>query len=698
MRLVWEEDGSGTRTLALGPEEQQPPPPVSPPPAGAEDERTPHGSILRVVTHETAFPNPVGAFRTDVRSAWIDALFGPTDFAAIHQSAAETTTAAAEPVAVLAPSLFAGNDAGDSGGKDRPKVPVVEGVGRAGVPSFVAYGAVIPAGARASSPPTTTTSTPNASPAKSVASRGGSGSKSVASNATTGPTTAAGSSGEGDPPRLGITLSRIPLGAYVRSVAATSEAYFAGILPGSILVDINGLGVLGEPTHKLLERLWQYENVAGGGGGAGGGGMGATRKEGDTPGRSSDGPSSPPGSGSNSTSSSSQYCTYGNIQGPVALRFYRDGRLSTAILLGRAPFGISWGPCGNFALVQRSYSFAEGAGVRRGSLVAAVNGRCFRDMDHVDAAEELSRLFVGGEQIALTLVFTPSASRPGSQERNRAAKGDDDGDGGSSGNKASAKKKDRDGITVKLKRAPSSAEKARKPHPLEGVLNCGTGKEYLPEAPADLLLERAMASGGKTGISSSAIESISELAVRVAAGSVVAPTFGFGKRGSALSFGGEVSRYKDCPALPKGQLVKRWNALESLVYCIVFHCASFNEDNFQATGAPSRDCGDGSDGRIGGISHVDEMIAMLERMASAKGAGDVFGWYLIQFVCLLSSPDFVNALKDETLAAEGDQGEESSTYSGSRSRAIVDLISTKEVGKKIMGILLSMVSEGDVFL
>ena len=188
MRLVWEEDGSGTRTLALGPEEQ-PPAPVSPPPAGAEDERTPHGSILRVVTHETAFPNPVGAFRTDVRSAWIDALFGSTDFAAVHQSAAETTTAAAEPVAALAPSLFAGNDAGDSGGKDRPKVPVVEGVGRAGVPSFVAYGAVIPAGARASSPPTTTT-TPNASPATSVASRGGSGSKSVASGATTGPTTA----------------------------------------------------------------------------------------------------------------------------------------------------------------------------------------------------------------------------------------------------------------------------------------------------------------------------------------------------------------------------------------------------------------------------------------------------------------------------------------------------------------------------
>lgn len=288
----------------------------------------------------------------------------------------------------------------------------------------------------------------------------------------------------------------------------------------------------------------------------------------------------------------------------------------------------------------------------------------------------------------MTLAFTPAASRAGSQERSKAANGDDDG------MRSSGKtpvKKDRDSFTVKRKRAPSSLEKAINPHPMEGILNCGTNKGYMPEASADLVLERAIAASGKAG-GSSAAESIPELAVRVAAGSVVAPTFGFGKRIGMISKGKEGNSYQDCPALPKGQLVARWNALQSLVYCIVFHCASFNEDNFQATGVPSKD-GDDGKGKIQGPANIDVMVSMLEKAASAKGASDVFCWYLIQFVCLLTSPDFVSALKDESLLAESEQGDENSTHSGSRSRAMVDLLSTKEVGKKVVDILLGLVSE-----
>ena len=423
MRLIWEDGGT---TLTLGPEE--PPVATQGPCAtgdGAEQERTTADPVDLDVTVDTvnsrpgldtaisgdAFPNPVGAFRSDVRNAWVDALFGPTDFPAIHSTAEAAVAAAVED--------DIREDAGNRSISNKPKVPAVEGVGLAGIKSFVAYGAVIPAGAAASSATAATdgaaaaspAATPNASPTKSTASRG-SPSKSVLSSLTAGTigTTfreGANNADDGTPqqPRLGITLSRIPLGVYVRSVASTSEAYFAGILPGSILVDINGLGVLGEPTHKLLERLWQYENVAStlGSGSGGGGGVAATMKSDDDQNGNSengrtDGSSPNPTNtqNQNASSSASQYCTYGGIQGPVALRFIRDGRLSTAILLGKAPFGISWGPCGNFALVQRSYSFAESAGVRRGCLVAAVNGRTLRDMDHVDTAEELRRLFVGG--------------------------------------------------------------------------------------------------------------------------------------------------------------------------------------------------------------------------------------------------------------------------------------------------------------
>ena len=399
MQLVWE--GNGT-TLTLGPEE--------PPVATGRGGRPTAGPVDLDATINTttsgdarAFPNPVGAFRSDVRNAWIDALFGPTDFPSIHSTAEAAVAAAVED--------DIREDAGSGSTTSKPKVPAVEGVGLAGIKSFVAYGAVIPAGAAASSAAAAASpdASPNASPTKSATSRGGSPSKSVISSITSGTLGAsvrehANADAEGTPqqPRLGITLSRIPLGVYVRSVAATSEAYFAGILPGSILVDINGLGVLGEPTHKLLERLWQYENVAStlGGGGGGDGGIAATMKGDEEGNGNNNGDASSPNpkstNPSQNSSSTSQYCTYGGIQGPVALRFIRNGRLYTAILLGKAPFGISWGPCGNFALVQRSYSFAERAGVRRGCLVAAVNGRSLRDMDHVDTAEELRRLFVGG--------------------------------------------------------------------------------------------------------------------------------------------------------------------------------------------------------------------------------------------------------------------------------------------------------------
>ena len=59
--------------------------------------------------------------------------------------------------------------------------------------------------------------------------------------------------------KIGVTISRLPLGVYAHAVDNTSEAYACGVIPGSILVDINGMGVLGEPSHKLIERLWQYE-------------------------------------------------------------------------------------------------------------------------------------------------------------------------------------------------------------------------------------------------------------------------------------------------------------------------------------------------------------------------------------------------------------------------------------------------------
>ena len=104
-------------------------------------------------------------------------------------------------------------DVGAHHGDATEYTPPRQGMGLAAIPSYLSYTASIP-------------------PAKEAADAGN---------------------------KVGMTLSRIPIGVYVRLVDIESEAYAAGVVPGSILVDVNGMGVLGEPSHKLLERLWKFE-------------------------------------------------------------------------------------------------------------------------------------------------------------------------------------------------------------------------------------------------------------------------------------------------------------------------------------------------------------------------------------------------------------------------------------------------------
>ena len=49
----------------------------------------------------------------------------------------------------------------------------------------------------------------------------------------------------GDGAKLGMTISRVPLGLYVISVSIDFEAYAVGISHGSVLIDVNrSLGML----------------------------------------------------------------------------------------------------------------------------------------------------------------------------------------------------------------------------------------------------------------------------------------------------------------------------------------------------------------------------------------------------------------------------------------------------------------------
>ena len=593
MRLIWEDD----HTLALGPE-----------PGPKVDEN----ASVSVDEGIDEFPNDLGVFRVDVKNEWVDAMFGPAYFS---RSGSELDF-------VVSPGAIS-SDGGSV--QDGAYIPAVEGVGIAGIESFVSYGAIIPAGAVNSG-----VSSPPSAPLP------------------------------GPKPKVGVTLSRIPLGLYVRSIDTFGEAYSAGVMPGSILVDINGMGVLGESSHKLLGRLWQYEGHSNAGGReyeSGDSIIAAASTEASTAAASGD--------------KALGIAPAGGIQGPVALRFIRNGRVYSVMLFSKAPFGISWAPCGNFALVQKTYSFAEAAGVKRGCLVATVNGRSFRDMDHIGTVSTLKDLFTNGEKIKLQLVFTPSASRTSAFERGSSkAKIDEE--------TLKAGMREQDGVKLKRKTSIAASNGKRSRHPLENFLSCGTSAQYQPE-------KDDLASGpGARGIAGS----LSDLANQVASGVALAPS-GMGKRsGSSMS---SKIHYARCPVLPKANLVFRWNALQALVYCITYHMAGCNEDNFRILGGfvgfPRGFPPDGAFQHLEAPHSPAALVKSLEDGALARGAGEVFAWHLIQIVTLLSSQEFVAAIKDELFSVDSEVNHDIISSS--------ELALLRHLEEKIVKMLVGLALEND---
>jgi hypothetical protein len=160
------------------------------------------------------------------------------------------------------------------------------------------------------------------------------------------------------------------------------------------LVEINGMRLLAEPSRQALERIWQYE------------------------GHFEDPAYIDTKSSSGSTGSGNTPADVAlRIRDPVKMTFIHHGRLYSVVLLSNPPYGIDWSPCGNFALVQRAYAFGADAGVKTGSLVAAVNEKSIYELDHTGCAAELRNAFASKSKIELKLCLTPSAARSGHFER-----------------------------------------------------------------------------------------------------------------------------------------------------------------------------------------------------------------------------------------------------------------------------------------
>ena len=448
--------------------------------------------------------------------------------------------------------------------------------------------------------------------------------------------------------KVGVTLSRIPIGAYVRSIHINSEAYAAGIVPGSILVEINGMGVLGEPSHKLLERLWilegHFRNLL-------------DREEDklhdltleDDHDTSSSNNGNGNGNHSHSHRSSNNHGAC--LEGPVAMTLIKDGHLYNVVLFssGRAPFGISWAPCSNFALVQRSYSYAQKAGVRRGCIVAAVNHKSLREMDHLDTAMELKDQFSKGQDIRIVCIYTPAASRTNYHKLNKNKNKNKNSFGVSPGKQSQNDFKSIDGVRIRKvnmskKRNHNNGHGHGHGHghekekPIEyGVgsfFTCGTGGNYTP-----------MSSGSEHDF-------ISDLANRVAAGEIAAPTGmerGRGKGPGSFekiisdkainlqqrsmadeeslrnSLLGTMKRYgyDDCPTLDWEDVVPKWNFLDALIFCLRMHASSYNEEKFSAMGGVIG----GSNGQSNLLNHGIPMAtgggSSINASASASASGHV---------------------------------------------------------------------------
>ncbi|CAM9136448.1 unnamed protein product, partial [Phaeothamnion confervicola] len=97
----------------------------------------------------------------------------------------------------------------------------------------------------------------------------------------------------------GLTLEETRLGAAVLTVTAGSPAARAGVRPGSVLMDINGHGVLAEEFETVLRRLQKLR-----------------------------------------------------LARPLALRFRHGGATLDAVFWWQGDVGIEWACCGDFARVK----------------------------------------------------------------------------------------------------------------------------------------------------------------------------------------------------------------------------------------------------------------------------------------------------------------------------------------------------------
>lgn len=501
-------------------------------------------------------------FRKDVRDEWVDAMFG-RDFFPTRRG--------------TGPSSSTNRD--DNHWKD---LSVKQGTGGANVGNWVTYGALLDAtnpnnhgnnnnsnnidssmktpqkeSALAtllktkSTPLMTTNSVSNQSFGESLINvRSGSNFQNHDNNA--GHHAADTNNNSRQTSKIGATISRIPLGIYVRSISLTSEAYTVGISPGSILIDINGLGLLGETSYRAVERLWHYA--------------------GDYVGEM----------GNGSTDNL-------QVKKPIQLRFFKNSQVYTVFLMSSTPLkGIEWAPCGNFALVQRSSGLAAQCGVRRGCLVLAVNDIGMRQLDHAGVAKALIENYAGGSNsVVLTCGYTPATSRSGYYEEKTVEKKS----GG--GNSSSA------GVEVRPRPVEYSTALSETffacTAPSVALVDDGVMQTTPPNSAFKSSIVSSVRSSTNRGGDGENLVA-SELAAYVATGEILPTDLGAVASQLEMYESSQQQRrrltgigsFGPCPSIRGDSLLDAWNPLVSLSQSMSYQATGCCETSYMGMGGPFR--------------------------------------------------------------------------------------------------------------
>jgi Phosphatidylinositol 3- and 4-kinase len=354
--------------------------------------------------------------------------------------------------------------------------------------------------------------------------------------------------------KVGVTLGRLAVGLYVQAVMPGSEAAICGVQPQSILVAINGLPVLAEPSRSLLERLWQYEGYY----------------------------VSPSAEEDNEILDTSLVHNDGVIREPVSLEFIHERQSYFVLLLSNPAWGIQWASAApNLPLVKRVYGLAAEAGLPKGSLMIAVNGRTIRDMDHVATACHIRDIYENGEALQLTTALPPVTARATHCEGSRAER--------HARPPAARTVEQQDGVQIKYLPLGYAI----------GSLCVSDHNVFYEESPVE--------------------PKVTEYALAVVTGQVEPPVPQQGLSRRYLR-----TIYPPCPSLNAEQLLDAWDPLEALLYCLRFQ-RSFVEgvDFVEQLRLTSR----------------KPAMERLYDLTSGLAGAEIAGAFLLQWISLICAPN-----------------------------------------------------------